>query len=175
MKLMILGAGGYGRVVFELAEQTGRYSDIFFLDDNSTHEKVVGCCADYKKHIAMDTEFYPAFGNNEARILWLDRFEMAGAKLLTLVDPSAYVSPSAEIGEGTIVLPRAVVNTNVKICRGCIINCGAVIDHDCIIGEGVHICLNAVVKAENRVPGLIKLDACAVIENRHYPLHEDEA
>ena len=68
------------------------------------------------------------------------------------------------------VLPNAVVNTNCVVNKGVIVNCGAVIDHDCIIGEGTHICLNAVIKAENNIPSCIKVDAGVVIENRQYPI-----
>ncbi len=40
MKLIILGAGGYGRTVADIARQSKRYSDILFLDDNSTAKDV---------------------------------------------------------------------------------------------------------------------------------------
>ena len=35
MKLLILGAGGHGKVVKEVAEATGRYEKIDFVDDHS--------------------------------------------------------------------------------------------------------------------------------------------
>ena len=37
--LLILGAGGLGQVVAEMAQMTGRYSMIAFLDDHPTAEK----------------------------------------------------------------------------------------------------------------------------------------
>lgn len=49
MNLIILGAGGHGRVVADIAEQTGKYDKIVFLDDNSNDDKVIGKCSDYKK------------------------------------------------------------------------------------------------------------------------------
>lgn len=48
MQLIILGAGGYGRTVADIARQSGRYSEIHFLDDNSTDTLVIGKCADYR-------------------------------------------------------------------------------------------------------------------------------
>ena len=170
MKLIILGAGGYGRTVADIASQSGRYIEVCFLDDNATEERVIGKCSDYVNHISSDSELYPAFGNNEGRMRWLERLEAAGAAIATLIHATAYVSPEATIGVGTVVLPKAIINTGVVLNSGCIINCGAIIDHGCVIEDGVHICLGAIVKAENRVPRCMKVEAGVVIENRTYPV-----
>ena len=165
MRLIILGAGGYGRTISDIAEQYGRYETIRMLDD-AGEEK----CAEYVRYMDGQTEFYPAFGNNEARLSWLDQLMDAGCSLATLVHPTAYVSPKAKLHPGTAVLPHAVVNTGCEIMSGCIINCGAIVDHECIIEAGVHICLGAIVKAENRIPHCMKIEAGEVVENRTYPL-----
>jgi len=170
MKLIILGAGGYGRTVADIARQSGRYTEVCFLDDNSTDEMVNGKCAGYINYITSDTELYPAFGNNEGRLRWIERLVIAGANIPTLIHHTAYVSPEATVGIGTVVLPKAIINTNTTINRGCIINCGAIIDHGCVIEEGVHICLGSIVKAENRIPRCMKVEAGVVIENRTYPV-----
>ena len=47
MRLIILGAGGYGRTVADVAAQTGDYDEIRFLDDNSQTADVIGKCADF--------------------------------------------------------------------------------------------------------------------------------
>lgn len=174
MKLIILGAGGYGKVIHDLALRSNRYSEIYYLDDNCTDERVIGKCADFEKYIADDTDFYPAFGDNEYRLAWLDRFDSANAKVLTLIDETAYVAPSAMIEKNTIVLPKAIVNSDSTVKRGCIINCGSIVDHDCIIEEGVHISIGAIIKSENRVPRLMKVEEGTVINNRFYSLEEDK-
>ena len=170
MKLIILGAGGYGKTVADMAQQSGRYVEVHFLDDNSTDKRVVGKCSDYINHIAPDTELYPAFGNNESRLHWLERLESAGAKIPTLIHHTAYVSPEAIVAVGAVVLPKAIINTGVMVNRGCIINCGVIIDHGCVIEDCVHICLGAIVKAENRIPRCTKVEAGAIVENRMYPI-----
>lgn len=156
MKLIILGAGGYGRTVADIARQSRRYTKVCFLDDNSTDELVIGKCADYINHITSDTELYPAFGNNEGRLQWMERLETAGAAIPTLIHSTAYVSPEATIGVGTVVLPKAIINTDTVINSGCIINCGAIIDHGCVIEDGVHICLGAIVKAETAYQSVLR-------------------
>jgi UDP-N-acetylbacillosamine N-acetyltransferase len=170
MRLVIIGAGGYGRVVFELAEQIGKYSEICFLDDNSADRRVVGKCNECADFINSDTEFYVAFGANELRLKLINDLIDKGANIATIIHKSAYISPSAKIDFGTAILPNAVINTNCIINKGVIVNCGAVIDHDCVIGEGSHICLNTVIKADNHIPSCTKVDAGVVIENRQYPI-----
>lgn len=162
-RLVILGSGGYGHTVADVAEQLGY--NILFLDDSLPEHEL----STFSSYIDDHTEFIPAFGNNAFRLEWLTRLESAGARLATLIHPTAYVSPRASIAPGTVILPHAIINTDVVINRGCIINLGAIIDHGCIIEEGVHICLGAIVKGENRIQRLSKIEAGEVVERGHYP------
>lgn len=170
MRLIILGAGGYGCTVADIAAQTGKYDEIFFLDDISQKETVLGKCADYPAYADNNTEFYPAFGNNEGRVAWLEELKASGCRITRIVHPTAYVSPNAYIADGCVILPHAIVNTGCEVRAGCIVNCGAIVDHGCILEGGVHVCLGAIVKAENRIPRCMKIEAGAVIANRTYPV-----
>ena len=170
MRLIILGAGGYGRTVADVAVQSGIYDEIVFLDDNSTAPDVIDRCANISAHLDSDTHGYPAFGNNEGRISWLNRLAELGCHVPTIIHPRAYVSPTAVLEEGVVVLPGAIVNTGVTVKRGGIINCSAIVDHGCILEEGVHVCLGAIVKAENRIPRCMKIEAGEIIANRTYPV-----
>ena len=170
MNLVIIGAGGYGQTVYDVAAQSGKYEKIAFLDDNKVAENVVGKCVDFEKFISSDTEIYPAFGNNEARLSFIEKLENLGANIPVIVHNTAYVSPKAGLEKGTVVLPKAVINTDTKVEKGCIINCGAIVDHGCILEKGVHVCLGAIVKAENRIPAFMKIEAGRVVENRTYKL-----
>lgn len=167
-RLVILGAGGHGQTVADVAEQTGLFSEIIFLDDNS--ELASGKCSEYKNYIDDNTVMYPAFGNNEARLNWEEEFLNNEVKLAKIIHPTAYISPKAEVADGCVVFPNAIINTDTKIERACIINCGAIVDHGCVVEAGVHIGLGAIVKAENRVPKCTKLDAGEVIKLREYLL-----
>ena len=170
MRLIILGAVGYGRTVADVAAQTGQFDEISFLDDNSTVPDVLSKCAEFEYFRDGQTAFYPAFGNNEGRLKCLYRLREAGCVIPTIIHPTAYVSPTAQVESGTVILPHAIVNTNCVIKAGCIVNCGAIVDHGCVLEEGVHICLGAVVKAENRIPRCMKIEAGEVVQNRAYPL-----
>ena len=170
MRLILLGAGGYGRTIADVARQTGRYTAVAFLDDNAAGPAILGKCSDYAAFADGDTQMYPAFGNNAGRLAWLDKLKAAGIPVPTLVHPTAYVSPEAALAEGVMVLPLAVVNTECRVERGCIVNCGAVVDHGCVLEQGVHVSPGAIVKAENRIPAGSKIESGEVIANRTYPV-----
>lgn len=157
-KLIILGSGGYGRTVYDVAEQLG-YS-ITVLDDSDNEHPLDS----FSLYIKNDVEFIPAFGNNEFRLSWLERIEKAGSKPATLVHPSAYISPRAHVSEGCVVLPGAILNTGTRIGKGCIINLGATVDHDVIIEDGVHLCIRCIIKGENRISRCEKIEAGEIIE-----------
>lgn len=169
MRLIVLGAGGYGRTVADLASQSGRYDVVAHLDDKSG-QAVLGPLDSYRQWNDGSTEMIPAFGNNALRLEWCRKIVSAGIPLATIIHSRAYVSPTATIASGTVVLPLAVINTGTAVGIGCIINCGAMIDHGCVIEEGCHICLGAIVKAENRIISCSKIEAGQVVENRTFPI-----
>ena len=168
--LLILGAGGYGKTVADVAQQLGIYDKIAFLDDGKSGPEILGKCEEYAMFAGEDTDVYPAFGNNQIRMDWMERLMGEGIAVPTLVHPTAYVSPRAKIGAGTVVLPKAVVNTGVTVESGCIINIGVLIDHDCYIEAGVHLCPGVIVKAENRIDAMTRMESGSVIMCRTYPL-----
>lgn len=170
MNLLILGAGGYGRTVYDVASQLNLFSNISFLDDSSTDSRVIGKVSDYEKFVNSETYVYPAFGNNEMRLKLVNELLEKGIKVPVLVHPRAYVSPSVQLGDGTVVLPNATINTDCKVGNACIINCGAIVDHGCVIEDGVHVCLGAIIKGENRIQSCIKIEAGEVLQMRAFPL-----
>ena len=170
MRLIILGAGGYGRTVADVASQSGRYAQIRFLDDKGDVSQWLGRCADFPHFKDEETEMIPAFGDNELRLKWMDRLSDAGIRQPTLIHKTAYLSPTVSLAEGTVILPHATVNTGCRIERGCIVNCGAIIDHDCVLEEGVHICLGTIIKGGNRIPRCMKIEAGIIVTNGVYPL-----
>ena len=163
-RLVILGSGGYGRTIADVAEQLG-YATIVLDDANPAHP-----LASFQAYINSSTSFIPAFGNSTFRMEWINRIEDCSGQLATLIHPTAYVSPTTTISPSTVILPHAIVNTDVVVGKGCIINLGAIVDHGCILEEGVHIAPGAIVKGENRVEKCSKIEAGEVVERGQYPL-----
>lgn len=177
MRLVIIGAGGHGQVVYETAQLTKAYehNGIIFLDDRYSYEKDVmqkygtvqyqisGECRDFILYINDQTEFYPAFGNNELRLKWEQQILEAGGNLATIVHPSSSIAKSVHIHTGSVVLANAIVNTGSTIGRACIINVGAIVEHGCVISDGCHVNSGAIVMAENHVPELTKIESGVVV------------
>lgn len=148
-KLMIVGAGGHGRVIADLALSLGRYEQVCFLDDrfgsfdpDFPGVPLVGSVSDAAR-LSDEYEFIIAIGNNEIRARVTRQLTEQGAKPATLVHPAAVVGRQVTIGEGTVVMAGAVVQTGTVIGKGCIINTGATVDHDGRIGDFCHISVGA--------------------------------
>ena len=159
--LLILGAGGHGKVVKEIAEALG-YTNIDFLDDNST--EAIGKIADSKAYISQYPEAFVGIGNNKFRGELLNRVEQEGFAIPVLIHPTAYISKSATIEKGTVVEPKAIVNANSKVGRGCIISVGSIVDHDVVLENCVHVNAGAVCKAGSFVVKETKLEAGQVMK-----------
>lgn len=186
MRLIIIGAGGHGQAVRELAISTHKYltadgnENIVFLDDRymnvgNKEQKygtitytIKGSCYEYEKYISDDSEFYPAFGDNQRRLEWEKNIVDAGGKLATIIHPSAYIAKSAILKEGSVVFPSAMINSGCLIGSACIVNMGAIIDHGCILQDACHINSGAIVMAENDIPKYTKVDSGEVIGVRKY-------
>lgn len=140
-KLMIIGAGGHGKVVADIAQKTGLYGRIAFLDDNLDQKlpgyELMGKVNEYQKW--MDThEFIVAVGNNRIRN-GIQRILEKQVTITTLVHPSASIGEWVALGAGTVAMANAAVNSGAVIGDGVIINTGSTIDHDCRIGNYVHV------------------------------------
>lgn len=143
-KLIIIGSGGHGRVVADCAEQTGIYQTIMFLDDcfpdrkKNYHWPIIGVADNFQQYIS-DCDFIVAFGNNRLRYKFLKKLQAVQASIVSIIHPSATVSPHTSIEKGVVIFANAVVNIGSEVSLGSIINTGATVDHDCSIKECVHI------------------------------------
>lgn len=142
-RLLIIGAGGHGKVVADIALKMDRWDYIAFLDDNddiktSMGIEVIGKSADMFRYI-KDYDIFVAIGNNETRKVIQEKLEVEGASIPVLIHPDAIIGEKVEINAGTVVMAGVVVNCCTIIGKGCIINTGATIDHDNLIEDYVHI------------------------------------
>lgn len=159
--LLIIGAGGHGKVVKEIAEALG-YTKIAFLDDNST--EAIGRIADSKDFVDEYQEAFVGIGNNKFRGELLARLEQEGFTIPVFIHPTAYVSKSAVIGKGTVVEPMAIVNANSKIGIGCIVSVGSIVDHDAVLEDCVHVNAGAICKAGSFVVKETRIDAGQIVQ-----------
>lgn len=161
MRLLIVGAGGHGAVVKEIAEATGKYEKIDFVDDNS--DIAIGKSYDLGDLSSDYDCAVVSIGNNLLREEFVNMLKECGYIVPVLIHPTAYVSDSAEIGEGTIVEPKAIINANASIGSGCIISVGTIIDHNVVIEDYCHINSGSIVCNASKVLKGTKVNAGSII------------
>lgn len=141
-KLIIIGAGGHGKVVADIAKLND-YQEIMFLDDNENIKRngiydVIGTTKDIDKYVE-DYDFFIAVGDNTIKKNIADMLSKKDISLPILIHPSAIVDHTSTIGDGTVIMANAVINADTKIGKNCIINTASTVDHDNIIEDYVHI------------------------------------
>ncbi len=144
-QLIIIGAGGHGRVCAEIAERCG-FAVAGFCDPAMPLGAMVNgvpvIASDDGALLAEwpdDAQLFIALGNNARRIELGELAHRQGIALATLIDPSAIVSATAEIGAGSVLLANVVINANTRIGAYCILNTSCTIDHDGDLADGVQI------------------------------------
>ena len=146
--LAILGASGHGKVLADIAELTG-WEKIDFFDDawperkNNGAWQVIGDTQKLLDSLKAYDGVIVAIGNNKIRQQKLQQLDSAGAKIITLIHPSATVSRYTKIGPGSVVVAGAVINPDCIIGSGAIINTSSSVGHDCTLGNAFHICPGA--------------------------------
>jgi sugar O-acyltransferase (sialic acid O-acetyltransferase NeuD family) len=135
--LRIIGAGGHGKVVADVAFAMG-YRDIAFLDAGYPGRKSNGSwpiCG--TPDVKGSEQWFCAVGSNATRAHLFKTLDLNDAP--SLIHPFTSVSPSANLGCGTLLVAGVVVNADVQVGRGAILNTGCSVDHDCILDDFVHI------------------------------------
>lgn len=140
-EVVIWGAGGHGKVVYDVVTSAG-HEVVAWLDDRGLETERYGrpvletarLDSLMQRHAGLHVVV--AVGDNRARTRIAAGLT---APLLTAVHASAVVHASVRLGAGTIVMPGAVINIDSVVGDNCIVNTGATIDHDCRIGNGVHL------------------------------------
>ena len=145
-RLVIIGAGGHGKVIADTASCTQRWSEIVFLDDRYAQGltqasvwPVIGNSNAYRPLLQTDDAVLIGIGNNAIREKILNEMMSLQLYVPHLIHPSAYVSNTVQIGAGTVVFAQAAINVDAQIGQGCIINTSASVDHDCVLDDFCHI------------------------------------
>ncbi len=143
--LVIVGSGGHGQAVADLALSVGKFDKISFVDDsfpeNTTalNLDIIGNCDSLFSATLEFDSCIVAIGNNKVRRKLVEKIIGYSLPLVSLIHPKAFVSDYAETAPGVVVMAGAVVGTNAKLGTGTLINANSTIDHDCFLDEFAHI------------------------------------
>lgn len=164
-RLIIIGAGGHGKVIADNAIKNG-YTDICFVDDHATGScmgfPIIGTGADVSSLDDGKTDFIIGVGSNVIR---KQIAQAHGVNWVTLIHPSAQIGACVSIGKGTVVMAGAVINACAVVGEHCIINTGAIVEHDNVIGDYAHISPNVALGGTVRVGDLTHVGIGAVVRN----------
>lgn len=147
-KVIIIGAGGHGKVAADIIRLSGD-KVVGFLDDkppeNLVGFDIIGNTDDIGKW--SDCLYFAAIGSAEIR----KKFMKNNVSWYTAIHPTAVIASDVKIGDGTLFAANSVVNPGSEIGRGCIVNTAATVDHDCILEDFVHISPGAHLSGSVRV------------------------
>lgn len=79
------------------------------MEDSS--KKAIDTGNNFVNYVSAETAFCLAFSNNEGRADWRHHLMELERNILTIIHPTAYVSPKSTIVAGMMGLPGAIVNT----------------------------------------------------------------
>jgi sugar O-acyltransferase (sialic acid O-acetyltransferase NeuD family) len=165
--VLIVGAGGHAKVVFDALRAADRSIAISVRDDRAALEGVMFFDVPIRTPIEWTacgrTDFHVAIGENSIRERCFRSGCAAGARPRTIVHPAATVSVLAYLGAGTFVGAGAVVAPAARIGEGSIVNHGAVVDHDCMVGDFCHVAPTAALGGGVRVGERVLIGAGAIV------------
>ena len=145
--LLIIGAGGHGKVVADIAENMDCYKSIIFADADENIKTCMGYEVirelDLEEGFLQERDIIVAIGNSVTRKKICEELLAKGLFLPTLIHPNATVAETARIGCGSVVMAGAVINADAVIGHACIINTSSSVDHDCRVGDYCHISVGA--------------------------------
>ncbi|GAO31664.1 acetyltransferase [Geofilum rubicundum] len=144
--VIIIGAGGHGAELDEYIQFSQKCSGIKtlkvvgFLDDNpanyASYHFSAPLMGGVREHKVVPDGFYIiGIANLAYRRFFVELFLSQGARFLTFVHSTAYVSESATIGQGSIIGPYVNVGPNAQVGNFTLINSRCSLGHDTVIGD----------------------------------------
>ena len=147
MKVLVYGSSELGQVVKNLVKVCGHDFE-GFIDDYKEGDLVIGTYeyiktqSQYKWHgIAI------AIGYKDLAKRWdiYQKLNIDGYKIISLIHPQALISPTSNIGRGSIIMMGAIVDCFTEIKELSVLWNGSVVSHNSIIGENSFISPNATI------------------------------
>ena len=131
--MYLYGASGHAKVIIDILAANGITVD-GLIDDNPEVTELCGLPVFHE--CAGRSPLIVSIGSNRIR---KEIAESLGCRFGVAVHPSAVVSGSCEIGEGTVVMQGAILQAGVRVGRHCIVNTWVSIFLECVLGDFVHV------------------------------------
>lgn len=167
-KLLLVGAGGLGRVTLEHAACD---YDCAFVDDGYPvgteicSVPVVGAIQDLAHLRKEYAHLVVTIGDNRLRERIYRQADALDYEFPSILAQTAYVSPFAQLGWGCILLNNAVVQNGAQIGNGVVLTVGVEAHHDCAIGNFALVYTNSVVRTGAKIGERVKIGSTATVGN----------
>jgi sugar O-acyltransferase (sialic acid O-acetyltransferase NeuD family) len=164
MDFVIVGAGGHASDTLEVALRAGWRCAGTLSDAEPELDRLTGRGAKALGAVndpRADLPWLAAIGYPEARAKVVARLN--GHTTPPLVDPSAVVSPTAELAEGVTVFWLAGLSPLVKVGPHSFVSYGATVGHDTSVGACVSIMPGAHVSGDVTIGDQVLVGSGAVI------------
>ena len=172
--LIIIGAGGYAKDVYNFALNSRGYNKDFvikgFLDKDANamegydgYPPVIGFEEDY--FIEERDVFITAIGDNYLREKIVKIIESRGGNFISLIHNTAIVHTNAKIGVGCILQPGAFIGADSKIGNHSYIQNNAILGHDVSIGSFCRIDCNVMFVGGTRANNRVTVHTSSVINH----------
>ncbi|WP_027396836.1 acetyltransferase [Anaerovibrio lipolyticus] len=155
--IVIVGFGGHAKSVADCIEREGKYHIVGYTDLQKADSQYSYMGTDDELQAIFDSGIKNAaigvgyMGKGEIRRQLYSKLKDIGFKLPIIVDPSASVSDTAAIGEGSFVGKGAIINTEAGVGKMVIINTKALVEHECVVGDYAHVAVGAVLCGQVKV------------------------
>lgn len=150
-RIVIIGAGGHGKVVYDTIMRLSDFEIVGFVDQNMpiNSEIIDGCRvilsqSELSKLPLLTDCFVVAIGNNEIRNKIFSEASNFSVPA-TIVHPQAFVGADVQLQEGSVIFANSTITSGSSIGKNTIINANVVVDHDCKIGSHVHLKIGALI------------------------------
>jgi len=148
MKIVIVGAGGHGRVVLDILGNNHHFQVAGFLDSNpalhNNHIEGLPILGDLSLAAQLAEKGIDAaivaIGDNRIRRNFAQLLEKAGVNLISAIHPTATIAQNVSIGRNVVICPGVTICPHVSIADSVICNTASTIDYECQIDDAVHIC-----------------------------------
>ena len=141
--LIIIGAGGMGRTMYDMARESNGYGIEYdirgFIDDNTSaldsFENYPPLIAPIQGYQPKDNEIFICSIGGNARKKCMEEIISKGGQFLTMIHSTARIGTNVQIGEGSIVGAYTTIGADVKVGKYNLIQSYTVIGHDSVIGN----------------------------------------
>ncbi|NQZ94179.1 MAG: acetyltransferase [Moritella sp.] len=167
-KLILIGAGGFAKSVVDSLDYTA-YEIAGFIDTykTGTHQGFDILSNSLDDLPNRDSYVYfIAIGEPIVRSQWFEQIRSFDLEQINVIDHSAIISRSANLGDGIYIGKMCLVNCDSTLADGVVINTRSLIEHGNSIGYCTNISTNVVLNGDVNVGTLTFVGSCTVVNGQ---------